>query len=44
LPAPATWRSASSARFVELPGVDHLPFGGNHDAIVVELERFLDGR
>jgi pimeloyl-ACP methyl ester carboxylesterase len=29
------------ARFVELPGVDHLPFVGNQDDILDEIERFL---
>ena len=29
------------ARFVELPGVDHLPFLGDQDAIVNEVERFI---
>jgi hypothetical protein len=31
------------ARFVELPGDDHLPFVGDQDAIVDEIERFLTG-
>ncbi len=31
----------ASARFVELPGHDHLPFVGDQDAIVDEIERFL---
>lgn len=31
------------ARFVELPGVDHLPFVGDQDAILDELEGFLTG-
>jgi pimeloyl-ACP methyl ester carboxylesterase len=30
-----------SARFVELPGVDHLPFVGDQDAILNEMEAFL---
>jgi pimeloyl-ACP methyl ester carboxylesterase/DNA-binding winged helix-turn-helix (wHTH) protein len=31
------------ARFVELPGVDHLPFVGDQDAILDEVEEFLTG-
>jgi pimeloyl-ACP methyl ester carboxylesterase/class 3 adenylate cyclase len=31
------------ARFVELPGDDHLPFVGDADAIVDEMEEFLTG-
>ena len=31
------------ARFVELPGQDHLPFVGDQDAIVDEIERFVTG-
>jgi pimeloyl-ACP methyl ester carboxylesterase/DNA-binding winged helix-turn-helix (wHTH) protein/class 3 adenylate cyclase len=31
------------ARFVELPGVDHLPFVGDQDAILDEIEEFLIG-
>jgi pimeloyl-ACP methyl ester carboxylesterase/DNA-binding winged helix-turn-helix (wHTH) protein len=31
------------ARFVELPGDDHLPFVGDQDAILDEVERFLSG-
>jgi pimeloyl-ACP methyl ester carboxylesterase len=31
----------ASARLVELPGCDHLPFVGDQDAIVDEIERFL---
>ena len=30
-----------SARFVELPGADHLPFVGDQDALLDEIERFL---
>jgi pimeloyl-ACP methyl ester carboxylesterase len=30
-----------TATFVELPGDDHLPFVGNQDAILSEIERFL---
>ena len=31
------------ARFVELPGDDHLPFVGDQDAILDEMEEFLTG-
>jgi pimeloyl-ACP methyl ester carboxylesterase/DNA-binding winged helix-turn-helix (wHTH) protein len=31
------------ARFVEFPGVDHLPFVGDQDAILDEVEEFLTG-
>jgi pimeloyl-ACP methyl ester carboxylesterase/DNA-binding winged helix-turn-helix (wHTH) protein len=31
------------ARFVELPGVDHLPFVGDQDGILGEVEEFLTG-
>ena len=31
------------AKFVELPGQDHLPFVGNQDAILDEMEEFLTG-
>ncbi len=31
------------ARFVELPGDDHLPFTGDQDAVLDEVERFLTG-
>jgi pimeloyl-ACP methyl ester carboxylesterase/DNA-binding winged helix-turn-helix (wHTH) protein/class 3 adenylate cyclase len=31
------------ARFVELPGVDHLPFVGDQDSILDEIELFLTG-
>ncbi len=31
------------ARFVELPGRDHLPFVGDQDAILDEIEEFLTG-
>ncbi len=30
-----------SARYVELPGDDHLPFVGDQDALIGEIERFL---
>src|SRR6201988_638553 len=32
-----------NAKFVELPGVDHLPFVGDQDAILDEVEEFLTG-
>jgi class 3 adenylate cyclase len=32
-----------TARFVELPGDDHLPFVGDQDALLDEIERFLAG-
>jgi DNA-binding CsgD family transcriptional regulator/class 3 adenylate cyclase len=31
------------ARFIELPGDDHLPFVGDQDAILDEIEQFLTG-
>jgi class 3 adenylate cyclase/DNA-binding CsgD family transcriptional regulator len=31
------------ARYVELPGADHLPFVGDQDAILDEIEEFLTG-
>jgi pimeloyl-ACP methyl ester carboxylesterase len=31
------------ARYVELPGVEHLPYVGDSDAIVSEIEEFLTG-
>jgi pimeloyl-ACP methyl ester carboxylesterase len=31
------------AKYVELPGIDHIPFVGNADAILVEIEEFLTG-
>ena len=31
------------ARFVELPGVDHLPFVGEQDAVLDEVQEFLTG-
>jgi hypothetical protein len=31
------------ARFVELPGVDHLPFVGDQDGLLDEVEEFLTG-
>jgi pimeloyl-ACP methyl ester carboxylesterase/DNA-binding winged helix-turn-helix (wHTH) protein/class 3 adenylate cyclase len=32
-----------AAKFVELPGIDHLPFVGDQDAILDEIEEFLTG-
>lgn len=32
-----------ASRFVELPGNDHLPFVGDQDAILDEIERFVTG-
>ncbi len=29
------------AKYVEMPGVDHLLFAGDHDAIAAEIEKFL---
>jgi len=44
------WRAAAwmaeqipSATYVELPGSDHLPFAGDSDAILDEIEEFLTG-
>jgi pimeloyl-ACP methyl ester carboxylesterase/DNA-binding winged helix-turn-helix (wHTH) protein/class 3 adenylate cyclase len=34
-------RLVPGARFVELPGDDHLPFVGDQDALLDEIERFL---
>ena len=31
------------ARFIELPGIDHLPWVGDSDAILNEIEEFLTG-
>jgi class 3 adenylate cyclase len=31
------------AKYVELPGVDHVPYAGNSDAILDEVEEFLTG-
>jgi pimeloyl-ACP methyl ester carboxylesterase len=36
-------RNIPNAKYVELPGVDHLPFVGNADAILDEIEEFLTG-
>jgi len=32
-----------AARYVELPGIDHLPWGSDADAILEEIEEFLTG-
>jgi pimeloyl-ACP methyl ester carboxylesterase/DNA-binding CsgD family transcriptional regulator len=32
-----------NAKYVELPGIDHLPFAGDQDAILDEVELFLTG-
>lgn len=32
-----------ACKFVELPGIDHLPFVGNQDDILKEIEEFLTG-
>lgn len=37
-------RKIPGARFVELPGNDHVPWAGNVDEIVDEIEEFLTGR
>ncbi len=36
-------RQIPGAKFVELPGNDHLPFVGNQDEILDEIEEFLTG-
>jgi class 3 adenylate cyclase len=36
-------RRIAGARYVELPGDDHLPFVGDQDAILDEIEEFLTG-
>ena len=36
-------KSIPGATFVELPGVDHLPFVGDQDAIVDAIENFVTG-
>src|SRR2546421_3209921 len=44
------WRAAKdmaaripNARYVELPGIDHLPWAGDADAVLGEIEEFLTG-
>jgi pimeloyl-ACP methyl ester carboxylesterase len=32
-----------SARYVELPGIDHLPWAGDSEAVLGEIEEFLTG-
>ena len=32
-----------NARYVELPGIDHLPWAGDSDAVLGEIEEFLTG-
>ncbi len=32
-----------SARFVEVPGIDHLPWAGDSEAVLGEIEEFLTG-
>jgi class 3 adenylate cyclase len=34
----------AGAKLVELPGADHLPFAGDSDALVDEVEEFVTGR
>ena len=49
--ADETWRDGTrfmgeripGARMVELPGNDHLPWEGDRDALLDEIERFLAG-
>ena len=36
-------RSVPAARYVEVPGDDHLPFVGDQEPILDEIERFLTG-
>lgn len=36
-------RRISGAKFVELPGTDHLPYVGDADSIVEEVQEFLTG-
>src|SRR5439155_11710547 len=36
-------RQIPGAKYVELPGDDHLPFVGNQETILDEIEKFLDG-
>jgi pimeloyl-ACP methyl ester carboxylesterase/class 3 adenylate cyclase len=36
-------KAIDGAQFVELPGEDHIPFLGNPDALVDEVEEFLTG-
>src|SRR5207302_6514392 len=36
-------KTIATSKLVELPGVDHIPFLGDQDAIVDEVEEFLTG-
>ena len=36
-------RRIPDARYVELPGIDHLPWAGDADAVLGEIEEFLTG-
>jgi len=36
-------RHIPGARFVELPGIDHLPFAGDQEPVLQEIERFIRG-
>jgi pimeloyl-ACP methyl ester carboxylesterase len=36
-------RQIPHARYVELPGIDHLPWAGDADAVLAEIEEFLTG-
>ncbi len=36
-------RQIAGAKYVELSGIDHLPWGDTRDAIVDEIEEFLTG-
>ena len=41
----AEWMAGQipGARYVELPGVDHVPYAGDSDALIDEIEEFLTG-
>jgi len=34
-------RHIPGARFVELPGIDHLPFAGDQEPVLHEIEQFV---
>lgn len=36
-------RQIQGARYVELPGIDHLPWAGDSEAVLGEIEEFLTG-
>jgi pimeloyl-ACP methyl ester carboxylesterase len=36
-------KQIQGARYVELPGIDHLPWAGDADAVLGEIEEFLTG-